>query len=370
MFRAFPTFLNESRLTLARLRSFALDADPLVQQLVPVARQLSPTLVDLGRLAPELQGFFKGFAPGDRPRPAAPSRRSAASSATTSRRSCARSTRSCASSTRSSTRSAPTSTSSARWSPTRRRRPTGSRWSRARRSTTCGRSACSTRSRSRPIRSGCGSTATSPTRSPAVYSRLAKGLPNFDVRQCTEGTGAQLDPVVGDRPRLHRAHGRRRRRGPGLLRPPQAVRLRRPTRHRRRPPPRELRRAGAVRTLRGHGLEDRLPAHPPRAVAPPDARTRPLAERVRGAARRAAPLVGRGGGAADRRRWRSAVVGRRYHFVRSVAEVEGALDRELAALALAADVAVLVALVLPLRFTLTSKWTRSPRRRRSAARGA
>jgi len=62
-FIALPTFLDESRLTLERLEEFSIDTDPLIQQLRPVAAELSPTLVDLGRLAPELQGFFKGLLP-------------------------------------------------------------------------------------------------------------------------------------------------------------------------------------------------------------------------------------------------------------------------------------------------------------------
>ncbi len=60
-FVALPTFLDEQRLTLERLERFAIDTDPLVQQLRPAARELSPTLIDLGRLAPELRDFFIGF---------------------------------------------------------------------------------------------------------------------------------------------------------------------------------------------------------------------------------------------------------------------------------------------------------------------
>jgi phospholipid/cholesterol/gamma-HCH transport system substrate-binding protein len=60
-FVALPTFLDEQRLTLERLERFAVDTDPLVQQLRPAARELSPTLIDLGRLAPELRDFFIGF---------------------------------------------------------------------------------------------------------------------------------------------------------------------------------------------------------------------------------------------------------------------------------------------------------------------
>jgi phospholipid/cholesterol/gamma-HCH transport system substrate-binding protein len=62
-FRVFPTFLRESRATTRRVTSFADDANPLVDQLRPAARQISPTLVDLDRLAPDLRGFFKDLNP-------------------------------------------------------------------------------------------------------------------------------------------------------------------------------------------------------------------------------------------------------------------------------------------------------------------
>ncbi|HET7591076.1 MAG TPA: MlaD family protein [Solirubrobacterales bacterium] len=63
LFRAFPTFLDESRLTTARLKTFSLKADPLMRQLVPAAEQLSPTLVALSKLAPESKAFFEGLGP-------------------------------------------------------------------------------------------------------------------------------------------------------------------------------------------------------------------------------------------------------------------------------------------------------------------
>lgn len=63
LFRAFPTFLDESKLTLERLRSFSLNAEPLMRQLVPAAKQLSPTLIAFANLAPEAKGFFKGLVP-------------------------------------------------------------------------------------------------------------------------------------------------------------------------------------------------------------------------------------------------------------------------------------------------------------------
>jgi phospholipid/cholesterol/gamma-HCH transport system substrate-binding protein len=63
LFKAFPTFLDESKLTFNRLKSFAINADPLMRQLVPAAEQLSPTLVAFGKLAPEAKGFFEGLGP-------------------------------------------------------------------------------------------------------------------------------------------------------------------------------------------------------------------------------------------------------------------------------------------------------------------
>jgi len=63
LFEAFPTFLDESRLTLNRLKTFAINTDPLMRQLVPAAEELSPTLVAFGKLAPESKAFFEGLAP-------------------------------------------------------------------------------------------------------------------------------------------------------------------------------------------------------------------------------------------------------------------------------------------------------------------
>jgi phospholipid/cholesterol/gamma-HCH transport system substrate-binding protein len=63
LFRAFPTFLDESKLTLARLERFSLNADPLFKQLVPAAEQLSPTLIAIAKLAPESKAFFEGLLP-------------------------------------------------------------------------------------------------------------------------------------------------------------------------------------------------------------------------------------------------------------------------------------------------------------------
>jgi phospholipid/cholesterol/gamma-HCH transport system substrate-binding protein len=62
-FRAFPTFLDESKATVERLRTFSDTTDPVVRQLLPVSRQLSPTLVQLGRLSPGFRSFFTGLGP-------------------------------------------------------------------------------------------------------------------------------------------------------------------------------------------------------------------------------------------------------------------------------------------------------------------
>jgi phospholipid/cholesterol/gamma-HCH transport system substrate-binding protein len=61
LFRAFPTFQDESRLTFDRLKTFALNSDPLFRQLVPAAEQLSPTLIAFSNLAPQAKGFFEGL---------------------------------------------------------------------------------------------------------------------------------------------------------------------------------------------------------------------------------------------------------------------------------------------------------------------
>jgi virulence factor Mce-like protein len=65
-FQIFPTFLDESRLTLARLERFAINTHPLVNDLKPVADNLGPTVRDLGRLAPDLQNLFVHLKPAIR----------------------------------------------------------------------------------------------------------------------------------------------------------------------------------------------------------------------------------------------------------------------------------------------------------------
>jgi phospholipid/cholesterol/gamma-HCH transport system substrate-binding protein len=62
-FVVFPTFLRESRATTQRVTSFARVANPLVTQLRPAARQISPTLISLDKLSPDLRGFFQDLGP-------------------------------------------------------------------------------------------------------------------------------------------------------------------------------------------------------------------------------------------------------------------------------------------------------------------
>src|SRR3954447_22603475 len=62
-FRIFPTFLDESKFTLARLEDFSIKTHPLVNDLKPVADDLGPTVRDLGALAPDLERFFRKLPP-------------------------------------------------------------------------------------------------------------------------------------------------------------------------------------------------------------------------------------------------------------------------------------------------------------------
>jgi phospholipid/cholesterol/gamma-HCH transport system substrate-binding protein len=61
--RIFPTFLDESKATLARLQTFSTDTRPLVQDLRPVAQALKPTLADVHAMAPDLERFFRNLDP-------------------------------------------------------------------------------------------------------------------------------------------------------------------------------------------------------------------------------------------------------------------------------------------------------------------
>jgi phospholipid/cholesterol/gamma-HCH transport system substrate-binding protein len=62
-FRIFPTFLDESKATFAKLEGFSKNTDPLIRQLQPAARDLRPTLINTRALSPDLQHLFRNLDP-------------------------------------------------------------------------------------------------------------------------------------------------------------------------------------------------------------------------------------------------------------------------------------------------------------------
>ena len=62
-FKIFPTFLDESKATFAKLEGFSKNTDPLIRQLQPAMRDLKPTLADTRALAPDLQHLFRNLDP-------------------------------------------------------------------------------------------------------------------------------------------------------------------------------------------------------------------------------------------------------------------------------------------------------------------
>src|SRR3954452_19993437 len=62
-FKIFPTFLDESKATFAKLETFSKNTDPLIQQLRPAMRDLKPTLRDTRALAPDLERLFRNLDP-------------------------------------------------------------------------------------------------------------------------------------------------------------------------------------------------------------------------------------------------------------------------------------------------------------------
>jgi phospholipid/cholesterol/gamma-HCH transport system substrate-binding protein len=62
-FAIFPTFLDESKATMARLEDFSHNTDPLVNDLKAPADDLGPTVRDLGDLAPDLERLFRDLGP-------------------------------------------------------------------------------------------------------------------------------------------------------------------------------------------------------------------------------------------------------------------------------------------------------------------
>jgi len=63
VFRVFPTFLDESKATFAKLDGFARNGRSLVRDLKPVGRDLRPTLHDVRALAPDLERVFVRLGP-------------------------------------------------------------------------------------------------------------------------------------------------------------------------------------------------------------------------------------------------------------------------------------------------------------------
>jgi phospholipid/cholesterol/gamma-HCH transport system substrate-binding protein len=61
--RQFPHFLDESKQTFANLQSFATNANPVLVELEPVARQLTPTFAALKQLAPSADHLFSSLGP-------------------------------------------------------------------------------------------------------------------------------------------------------------------------------------------------------------------------------------------------------------------------------------------------------------------
>jgi phospholipid/cholesterol/gamma-HCH transport system substrate-binding protein len=62
-FRQFPAFLDQTKATMTRLQSFALNTDPLVRELEPVANDLTPTLTSVRELSPDLKSLFIHLGP-------------------------------------------------------------------------------------------------------------------------------------------------------------------------------------------------------------------------------------------------------------------------------------------------------------------
>src|SRR5581483_6656411 len=61
--RAFPGFTVATRVTVDRVRRFASEATPLINELRPAAVQLSPTLQETVTLAPELRSLLENIGP-------------------------------------------------------------------------------------------------------------------------------------------------------------------------------------------------------------------------------------------------------------------------------------------------------------------
>jgi phospholipid/cholesterol/gamma-HCH transport system substrate-binding protein len=61
IFRAFPTFIDESNATLRSLERYATNTEPLLRQITPAGKQLSNFLVQAKGLSPDFEQFFIGL---------------------------------------------------------------------------------------------------------------------------------------------------------------------------------------------------------------------------------------------------------------------------------------------------------------------
>ena len=62
-FQILPTFQRETRATLLALDDFQVNARPLIQKLLPVANDISPTLRSVRELSPNLENLFRDLDP-------------------------------------------------------------------------------------------------------------------------------------------------------------------------------------------------------------------------------------------------------------------------------------------------------------------
>jgi phospholipid/cholesterol/gamma-HCH transport system substrate-binding protein len=62
-FQILPTFQRESRATLLALDDFQVNTRPLIQKLLPVANDISPTLRSVRQLSPNLENLFRDLGP-------------------------------------------------------------------------------------------------------------------------------------------------------------------------------------------------------------------------------------------------------------------------------------------------------------------
>jgi virulence factor Mce-like protein len=63
LFVVLPTFERQSQITLERLNQFAHFTNPLINELRPAAQEISPTLIELEQISPDLVHLFRNLGP-------------------------------------------------------------------------------------------------------------------------------------------------------------------------------------------------------------------------------------------------------------------------------------------------------------------